>query len=217
MKTILIVEDEPEALENLVTMLEMEGYRALGAANGRAGLELAQRERPDLILCDISMPELDGHGVLAALRADRRTVSIPFIFLTARGEKKDHRAGMDLGADDYLSKPAGAEEVLKAIRTRLQRRQDQERATLATADLRPDFSSSQPLEVLGLTRREAEVLLWVAQGKANAEIATILGCAENTVKVHLARIFEKLGLENRTAASMLAVDALIRSRGSKSA
>ena len=189
MKTILVVEDEAEALENLVMMLEMEGFRALAAPNGRAAIELAGREPPDLVLCDISMPELDGYGVLAALRANPETGATPFIFLTARGEKKDLRAGMNLGADDYLSKPAGAEDVLGAIRSRLARHDASARAALDGVELKPDFSSSKPLEALGLTAREAEVLLWVAQGKSNADISGILGCAENTVKVHLARVF----------------------------
>ena len=212
MKKILVIEDEAETLKNLVLMLEMEGFLPLSAPNGRTGVEVARRELPDVILCDVSMPELDGYGVLEALRADSTTVSIPFIFLTAKGARKDLRVGMNLGADDYLTKPAGAEDVLEAIRSRLQRRQENAQATLETADLRPDFSSSKPLESLGLTGREAEVLLWVAQGKSNADIAGILGCAENTVKVHLARIFEKLGVENRNAASMQAIDALARAR-----
>lgn len=210
MKKILVIEDEAETLENLVLMLEMEGFQPLSAPNGRAGLAVARKEMPDLVLCDVSMPELDGYGVLEALRADKTTIAIPFIFLTAKGDKKDLRTGMNLGADDYLSKPAGAEEVLGAIRSRLHRHQENARATLDKVDLKPDFSSAKPLEALGLTSREAEVLLWVAQGKSNSDIAGILGCAENTVKVHLARIFEKLGVENRNAASMQAIDALIR-------
>lgn len=117
---------------------------------------------------------------------------------------------MNLSADDYLTKPAGAEDVLAAIRTRLARRAENERATLDQVELTPDFTSRKPLESLGLTAREAEALLWVAQGKSNAEIARILGCAENTVKVHLTRVFEKLGVENRNAASLQAIDCLIR-------
>ena len=210
MKKILVIEDERETLENLVLMLEMEGFKTLSAPNGRVGVTVARKELPDVILCDVSMPELDGYGVLETLRADSTTVSIPFIFLTAKGDKRDLRMGMNLGADDYLTKPAGAEDVLGAIRSRLARRRENERATLEKAE--PDFTSSKPLEALGLTAREAEVLLWVAQGKSNADIAGILGCAENTVKVHLARIFEKLGVENRNAASMQAVDILIRNR-----
>ncbi len=208
MKKILVIEDEPATLENLVLMLEMEGFKPCSAPNGRVGVEVARRELPDVILCDVSMPELDGYGVLESLRADGATVSIPFIFLTAKGDKKDLRVGMNLGADDYLTKPASAEDVLAAINTRLQRQRQNARATLQNADLKPNFDSATPLETLGLTPREAEVLLWIAQGKSNADIATILGCAENTVKVHIARIFEKLGVENRHAASMKAIEVL---------
>src|SRR5215471_17023279 len=94
-KKILVIEDEAETLENLVLMLEMEGYKAFSAPNGRLGIAVAKRELPDVIVCDVSMPELDGYGVLEALRADKGTVSIPFIFLSAKGDKKDLRAGMN--------------------------------------------------------------------------------------------------------------------------
>ena len=208
MKKILVIEDEAETRENLVLMLEMEGFKPLSAPNGRKGVDIATKELPDLILCDVSMPELDGYGVLAALRANEKTIFIPFIFLTAKGDKKDLRTGMNLGADDYLTKPASAEEVLAAIDTRLSRHSEQEKAALARVELKPNFDSAKPLEALGLTPREAEVLLWVAQGKSNADIGAILGCAENTIKVHLARIFEKLGFENRNAATVQALEIL---------
>jgi len=208
MKKILVIEDEAETLENLVLMLKMEGFKPLSAPNGRKGVALAKKELPDVILCDVSMPELDGHGVLEALRADEKTVSIPFIFLTARGDRKDMRAGMNLGADDYLTKPASAEDVLAAISARLERHGEKEQAAMAKVELKANFDSARPLESLGLTPREAEVLLWVAQGKSNADIGTILGCAENTVKVHLARVFEKLGFENRNAATVRALEVL---------
>src|SRR5215468_7505059 len=131
MKTILVIEDEPETLENLVLMLEMEGFRPLSAPNGRHGVAIAKKELPDVILCDVSMPELDGYGVLETLRANPDTVSIPFIFLTAKGDRKDLRTGMNLGADDYLTKPASAEEVLSAINARLDRHTEKQNATLA--------------------------------------------------------------------------------------
>ncbi len=208
MKKILVIEDEAETRNNLVLMLEMEGFKPLAAPNGRKGVEVAKRELPDVILCDVSMPELDGYGVLEALRADEKTVSIPFIFLTAKGDKKDLRTGMNLGADDYLTKPASAEDVLSAINARLDRHTEKEQAAMAKVELKPNFDSARPLESLGLTPREAEVLLWIAQGKSNADIGTILGCAENTVKVHTARIFEKLGFENRNAATVRALEVL---------
>jgi len=202
MKTILIIEDQPDMRENIATILEMEDHAVLTAENGREGIEMAREEKPDLILCDVMMPEMDGHEVLNALRADRTIAGTPFIFLTAKGEKRDLRQGMNLGADDYLTKPVSAPELLGAIGARL------ERELKRSAGFNPDFSSAAPLETLGLTPREAEVLLWVAQGKSNPEIATILGAAENTIKVHLAHIFEKLGADNRHAASLIALEKL---------
>ena len=204
MNKILIIEDEPRMRKNMATVLKMEGFEVATAANGREGVEAAQREQPALILCDVMMPELDGYGVLAALRADEATARIPFIFLTAKGEKADLRAGMNLGADDYLTKPADIDDLLAAIQTRLARRDEH-----ASGAGGPCFDSPQPLvDKLGLTPREAEVLLWVAQGKANGDIALILNTGESTVKKHLEHIFEKLGVENRGAAALRAVEAL---------
>jgi DNA-binding NarL/FixJ family response regulator len=203
MKKILIIEDEPEMRRNLLTILKLEKFQPLGAENGRVGLKLARAERPDLILCDVMMPELDGYGVLQALREDPATVTLPFIFLTAKGEKVDQRCGMNLGADDYLTKPVARADLLNAISARLLRAEQQ-----AQQEFKPNFSSADPLLKLGLTPRVAEVLLWVAQGKTNADIATILGISESTVKKHLLEIFEKLSVETRSAATLRALEAL---------
>jgi DNA-binding NarL/FixJ family response regulator len=205
MKTILIIEDQPDMRENIATILEMEGYALLTADDGKEGLAIAREEKPDLILCDVMMPGLDGHGVLAALRDDRTVAGTPFIFLTAKGEKRDQRTGMNLGADDYLTKPVTATDLLAAVSARLDRETKRPPGEFA-----PNFSSSEPLEGLGLTPREAEVLLWVAQGKSNPEISSILGAAEKTIKVHLGHIFEKLGLDNRHAATLAALEVLAR-------
>ena len=119
MPKILVIEDEPQMRKNILTILVMEGFDALGAENGRLGLEMIQTHQPDLILCDVMMPELDGYAVLKALRADPATAEIPFVFLTAKGERGDFRAGMNLGADDYLTKPVVLDDLLKAIHVRL--------------------------------------------------------------------------------------------------
>jgi len=203
MKRILVIEDEPEMRRNLLTILKMEKYQPLGAENGKVGLQLARSEKPDLILCDVMMPELDGYRVLRALREDPSTRITPFIFLTARGEKIDQRSGMDLGADDYLTKPVAKNDLLNAVTARLRRAEQQ-----AQQEFKPDFSSYEPLQRLELTPRVAEVLLWVAQGKTNADIGTILGISESTVKKHLLEIFEKLGVETRSAATLRALEAL---------
>jgi DNA-binding NarL/FixJ family response regulator len=204
MKKILVIEDESEMRRNLTTILRLEKFHPLPAENGRVGLELAKKERPDLILCDVMMPELDGYGVIAALRADAETVTIPFIFLTAKGEKPDIRAGMNLGADDYLTKPVAKADLLAAIHSRLQRAVQQ-----TVPEFKPNFHSAGPLEeVLGLTPRVAETLLWLAQGKTNGEIAIILGNTESTVKKHVLEIFDKLGVETRTAAGLRALEVL---------
>jgi DNA-binding NarL/FixJ family response regulator len=202
-KKILVIEDEAEMRRNLLTVLKLENFHAIGAENGRVGIELAKKEKPHLVLCDVMMPEVDGYEVLQALREEPATVTIPFIFLTAKGEKRDVRSGMNLGADDYLTKPVAKTDLLNAIVSRLARAVQQ-----ATPEFKPDFSSAEPLYALGLTRRVAEVLLWVAQGKTNSDIASILGISESTVKKHMIEILQTLGVETRTAASLQALEVL---------
>jgi DNA-binding NarL/FixJ family response regulator len=203
MKKILIIEDEPEMRRNMLSLLHYRHYDPIAAENGRLGLESARREMPDLILCDVMMPELDGYDVLRTLQADAKLAPIPFIFLTAKGERDDLRSGMNLGADDYLTKPVGNKELVDAIEARLHRSAQKTRR-----EFKPDFSSIEPLLNLGLTRRAADTLLWVAQGKTNADTAAILGITESTVKKHVQEIFEKLGVETRGAATVRALEVL---------
>ena len=211
MRRILVIEDHPDMRQNICAILEVEGYEVRAVGNGADGVRTATEHPPDLVLCDIDMPVLDGYGVVKALRANPVTTAIPFIFLTAKGEKQDFREGMCLGADDYLTKPFSIDELISAIGTRFERHRALAGA-MRTVGFDPDFTSAQPLETLGLTPREAQVLLWAAQGKTNSEISGILGAAEATIKKHMTRVMEKLGVENRNAATVVALDALCKPR-----
>lgn len=119
MKTILLIEDDFALRENTAELLELSNYTVLMASNGRVGIEKALQHIPDIIVCDIMMPEVDGYGVLEAISSNEDTIHIPFIFLSAKTEHREIRKGMNLGADDYLTKPFEEEELLSAIESRL--------------------------------------------------------------------------------------------------
>lgn len=121
MAKVLVIEDEAQTRSIFMKCLTFEGFCAIEAENGAIGITLAQTHLPALIICDIMMPDIDGYGVLAALRRHRTTAAIPFIFLTAKVTMPDLRQGMVLGADDYLTKPCSVEQFLAAIATRLER------------------------------------------------------------------------------------------------
>jgi len=212
-KKILIIEDQTPMRRNIALLLEMEGFQVVTAANGALGLDCARKENPDLVVCDVMMPEMDGYAVVQALRAEKKFATTPFIFLTAKGDKNDVRIGMNFGADDYLTKPVIREDLLAAVHARLARAQALEervdQAASESSGFKPDFSSAEPLQRgLGLTAREAQVLLWVAQGKSNGDVATILGMSEKTVKQHMGSVFQKIGVESRNAASLRALEIL---------
>lgn len=121
MKKILVIEDEAQSRDIFLECLEAEGFNTLCAENGRVGVQIVKEQLIDLVICDIVMPELDGYGVLSTLRRDPVTAIIPFIFLTAKATKAELRQGMELGADDYLTKPSTVEELLRAVAARLEK------------------------------------------------------------------------------------------------
>ncbi len=135
---ILVIEDNREVLENISEILELSNYEVMMAGNGKAGIELALKEDFDVIICDIMMPQLDGYGVLHLLNKHQKTRNIPFIFLSAKSEKEDVRKGMQLGADDYLTKPFDGTDLLTAVEVRLKKKaigqQDIEKTAAAIND-----------------------------------------------------------------------------------
>ena len=130
MKTVLFIEDNADIRENMGEILELANYRVLLAPDGKQGTAMALAEKPDIIVCDIMMPELDGYGVIHLLQKNKETQNIPFIFLTAKAERSEMRKGMELGADDYITKPFSGTELLNAIEGRLKK------ASVQQADLR---------------------------------------------------------------------------------
>jgi len=138
-KKILVIEDNEEVRENLEEILELHGYNVHGAQNGKIGVEQAIADPPDLILCDVMMPELDGFGVLNILSKKATTAHIPFIFLTAKSDKTDIRRGMNLGADDYITKPFYKDELLQVIETRMAKVERLRKATRSDANQLSSF------------------------------------------------------------------------------
>ena len=132
-QTILVIEDEAQTREIFLRCLNFERFQGIGAENGSTGVRLAMQHRPDLVVCDIMMPDMDGYEVLSSLRQNDLTASIPFIFLTAKVTMSDLRQGMTLGADDYLTKPCTVENFLDAIAARLKRQTDLKRGLQTSA------------------------------------------------------------------------------------
>ena len=133
-KKILVIDDERSTRASIVNFLKTEGYEAIGAENGRIGIALAQQHLPDLIICDVLMPGLDGYDVLTALQQDPRTAIIPFIFLTVSASEAGYQQSLELGADDYLSKPVTSEQLRSAIAQRLNPYMLTPRRSFAAAD-----------------------------------------------------------------------------------
>lgn len=150
MKKILVIEDNLKVRENIVEILELADYEVSSAENGKKGVEAAFHASPDLIICDIMMPELDGYGVLHLLGKNPNTRDIPFIFLTAKAEKADFRKGMEMGADDYLTKPFDGVELLSAVEVRLKKAESTREA------VRSDLArlTSEDREVIDLRKKQ---------------------------------------------------------------
>jgi DNA-binding NarL/FixJ family response regulator len=212
MLTVLVIEDEEALLEEVADGLGFEGFEVHTADNGLDGVRVARATPPDVIVCDINMPGLDGFAVFRELSQHEATQSIPFLFLTARANRDDMRHGMQLGADDYLTKPFTMEELTTAIHTRLERHAEvkrkhrQDLVRLLAADDPTAESPAPPSEPTPairelLTPRELEVMALVADGLRTAEIAEELVISTRTVETHRSNIMGKLDL--RTQADLV--------------
>lgn len=195
MNSILVIDDDIGSRLFVEKILTLEGFDVRSASHGESGISQLRERKPDLVLCDIMMPGMDGFSVLESLKRDSSTADIPFIFITAMAGREDQRRGMCEGADDYLTKPFSAEELIAAVVSRLYRigifRRQSENMPFQTEIA---FLRRQ------VTDREREVLLLVGQGITSREIARRLDIRLNTVDVHRASLMRKLDAPN--AASL---------------
>lgn len=202
MYSILIIEDNPSICGNMELILQMEGFDVRTASDGTSGLAMMREKRPDLILCDIMMPAMNGHSLLEFLKGETSFVDIPFIFVTALGERSDVRRGMSAGADDYLTKPFSAEELLAAVTGRLHRLE-----TIRQHSIKSAFQKEHAIIQQRISVREREVLLLVGHGATSREISERLGISLRTVEVHRANLMRKLDAANAAILARWAVIA----------
>ena len=202
MYSILIIEDDLSYRSMMDVILQLEGFEVRTALDGKSGLAMLREKRSDLILCDIMMPDMDGHSVLEALKGEKAFADIPFIFVTAMGDRVDFRRGMSAGADDYLPKPFVADELLAAVTGRI-RRYEMINLHHATSV----FQKEHAILRTKITKREHEVLLLVGQGATSRGIAERLGVAQKTVEMHRANLMHKLDAANAAVLTRWAVIA----------
>lgn len=202
MYTTLIIEDDDAIRSSMELVLRMEGYTCLTAPDGRVGLDLIKSRHPDLILCDIMMGDLDGHAVLRAMKQDDATGAIPFIFVTALGDRAELRRGMSAGADDYLAKPFSDEELVAAVVGRLHRVEK-----LRLSGSHAQFQSELETLRQEVTGREREVLALVGRGMTSKDIACQLDISFKTAQAHRANLMKKLNAVNAAHLSRWAVIA----------
>jgi DNA-binding NarL/FixJ family response regulator len=202
MYSILIIEDDPAYINMMEVILQIEGFEVRSASDGRSGLAMLREKRPDVILCDIMMPDMDGHMILETLKGEHALADIPFIFVTAMGDRADVRLGMTAGADDYLPKPFSAFELLAAVTGRIRRHE-----MIHQKRLESDFQEEKTVLRQKITKREREVLLMVGKGSTSRDIAERLGISLKTVEVHRANMMNKLDAGNAATLARWAIIA----------
>jgi DNA-binding NarL/FixJ family response regulator len=202
MYSILIIENDAPISKNMQLILEIEGFDVRIASDGQSGITMLREMRPDLILCDIMMPDMDGHSVLGTLKKEYELSDIPFIFVSAMGDRTEIRRGMSAGADDYLPKPFSKEELVSAVIGRMHRLE-----TIRQRSLNSAFREEQTILRERITDREREVLKLVGHGVTSKEIATCLGISFRTVEAHRTNLMSKLDATNAAKLARWAVIA----------
>ncbi|BAW97650.1 two-component response regulator [[Synechococcus] sp. NIES-970] len=201
--TLLLVDDDPNLILLVRDYLEFRGYDILTAANGAEGLEILANTTPDLIICDVMMPEMDGYTFIQNVRQNPETSWLPVIFLSAKGQTRDRIEGLNQGADVYLVKPFEPEELVAQVESSL----SQARRILDHSGMTHKSPTFRVPSYVELTPTETKVVGFVSQGLSNREIAEILKVSQRTVESHVSNMLNKTSLGNRTELARWAMDS----------
>ncbi len=202
-KRLLLIDDDPNLILLVKDYLEFRGYEVITAENGREALEVLENDVPDMIVCDVMMPEMDGYDFVSNIREDERTSWIPVLFLSAKGQAQDRVKGLNIGADVYMVKPFEPEELVAQVEASLKQafRQRQQ----STDGNNNESKIQVPFDV-HLTQTELKVVQFVARGLANKNIADELNVSQRTVESHVSNMLGKTGLNNRTELARWAIE-----------
>jgi len=203
-KQLLLIDDDPNLILLVQDYLEFQGYQVLTADNGKDALAILEHETPDLIICDIMMPEMDGYELVEQIRQDDRISWIPVLFLSAKGQTTDRVKGLNTGADVYLVKPFEPEELVAQVESSLKQAQRLMEKSGGGINGSQGEQIQVPADVT-LTRTETKVVQFVAQGLANREIAEKLNVSQRTVESHVSNMLNKTRLHNRTELARWAI------------
>jgi DNA-binding NarL/FixJ family response regulator len=203
-RRLLLIDDDPNLILLVKDYLEFRGYEVVTAENGREALEVLEKTIPDMIICDVMMPEMDGYALVRNVREDPRTSWVPVLFLSAKGQSQDRVKGLNTGADVYMVKPFEPEELVAQVESSLkQASRIAERPGKTGSDSSPKIQVPFDVE---LTPTEQRVVQYVARGMANREIAEELNVSQRTIESHVSNMLGKTGLHNRTELARWAIE-----------
>lgn len=203
-KRLLLIDDDPNLILLVKDYLEFRGYEVITAGNGREALEVLEQEMPDMIICDVMMPEMDGIAFVQHVREDPRTNWIPVLFLSAKGQSQDRVKGLNTGADVYMVKPFEPEELVAQVESSLKQSKRLLDRPTKGADVGPKIHVPPTVE---LTPTELKVVQYVSQGMANREIAEEMNVSQRTIESHVSNMLGKTGLHNRTELARWAIES----------
>lgn len=202
-KTLLLIDDDPNLILLVKDYLEFQGYDVITADNGRDALEILEKQIPDMIICDIMMPEMDGYTLVERVRQDARTNWIPVMFLSAKGQSQDRVKGLSTGADVYMVKPFEPEELVAQVESSLKQAKRLMGQNTKAVNESPKIQVPQNVE---LTPTELKVVQLVAQGMSNKDIADKLNVSQRTIESHVSNMLNKTNLNNRTELARWAIE-----------